>query len=73
MAHALREATHDGMRRFHLLRGDEPYKARFADEDDGLETIALSRGVVGRLAVRSAMAALALPPERRRWLKLAAG
>jgi CelD/BcsL family acetyltransferase involved in cellulose biosynthesis len=73
MAHALREATRDGMRRFHLLRGDEPYKARFADVDDGLETVAVCRGVTGRLAVRAAVAALALPPERRRWLAWAAG
>ena len=68
MAHALREAVRDGMGRFHLLRGAESYKARFADDDGGLETVALGRGGVGHLALGGATAALVLPPARREWL-----
>lgn len=65
MAHTVREAAQDGMRDYHLLRGDDPYKARFASEDDGLETVALAHGARGRAAVAAARAAAALPPARR--------
>jgi CelD/BcsL family acetyltransferase involved in cellulose biosynthesis len=50
MAHALREAAADGVGEFQLLRGDDPYKGRFASDDYGLETIALGRGPLGRAA-----------------------
>ena len=33
MAHTVREAARDGMHTYHLLRGDDAYKARFADAD----------------------------------------
>jgi CelD/BcsL family acetyltransferase involved in cellulose biosynthesis len=58
MAHTVRDAAEAGMSEYHLLRGDEPYKARFASEDPGLETIAVGRG---RLARTSLAAAAALP------------
>jgi perosamine synthetase len=41
LCHTMREAMADGMREYRLLRGDEAYKAQFADRDDGLETVAL--------------------------------
>ncbi len=66
MAHALREAAADGVAAFHLLRGDEPYKARFAGADAGLETVAVGRAAPGRAAAGTAALALALPARGRR-------
>jgi CelD/BcsL family acetyltransferase involved in cellulose biosynthesis len=56
LAHTVRAAIEDGTTEYRLLRGDEPYKARFADHDPGLETIALPLTVRGRayLAARAA-------------------
>jgi CelD/BcsL family acetyltransferase involved in cellulose biosynthesis len=52
LAHSIRQAFQDGMQEYRFLRGGEEYKYRFADSDPGLETIALTRGRLGRLAVR---------------------
>ena len=41
ISHAVREALGDGMREYHLLRGGEQYKARFANTDRNLETSAV--------------------------------
>ena len=51
MAHTIREAMNDGMNEYRFLRGDEAYKARFADDDPGLETIALGLSARGRAAL----------------------
>jgi CelD/BcsL family acetyltransferase involved in cellulose biosynthesis len=48
LAHTVRAAIEDGIAEYRLLRGDEPYKARFADHDPGLETIALPLTIRGR-------------------------
>jgi CelD/BcsL family acetyltransferase involved in cellulose biosynthesis len=61
------------MREYKFLSGGEAYKGRFANEDPGLETIALARGVRGRASLLGTRTALALPPERRRWLGKLAG
>lgn len=53
LSHTVREATNDGMREYRLLRGDEAYKARFADDDPGLETIGLGLSARGRTALLS--------------------
>lgn len=60
VAHALREALGDGVVEYRLLRGEEPYKRRFADHDPGLETF-----VVGRTAVARTTAAVAVPLAER--------
>jgi CelD/BcsL family acetyltransferase involved in cellulose biosynthesis len=73
MAHTIREAADAGLARYHLLRGDEPYKARFASADPGLATAALVRGARGRAALAAARAARALPPRGRRLLVRLAG
>jgi CelD/BcsL family acetyltransferase involved in cellulose biosynthesis len=59
LAHTVRAAIEDGIAEDRLLRGDEPYKARFADHDPGLETIALPLTMRGRayLAARAARSA----------------
>lgn len=61
LAHSIREAVTDGMREYRFLRGGEAFKYRFADADPGLETVALSRGVAGKLAGIAAAAGLRSP------------
>jgi CelD/BcsL family acetyltransferase involved in cellulose biosynthesis len=69
MTHTVREAAHDGIRTFHLLRGDDPYKARFAGADPGLETLAIGRGARGRAAAAAGALALAVPPGPRKLVR----
>jgi CelD/BcsL family acetyltransferase involved in cellulose biosynthesis len=51
LTHTMREAFDDGVAEYRLLRGGEYYKNRFATHDDGVETVARSRGVRGRAAM----------------------
>jgi CelD/BcsL family acetyltransferase involved in cellulose biosynthesis len=57
LCHTIAAAFDDGMLEYRLLRGGEGYKDRFASDDPGLETAALTRGVVGRGALLAAKAA----------------
>jgi len=66
LVHSMREAAADGAREYRFLRGDEPFKFRFASHDHGLETFVLPRGLAGRASLR---VALALP---RRLLRVVA-
>jgi CelD/BcsL family acetyltransferase involved in cellulose biosynthesis len=61
LAHTIRAAFEDGVREYRFLRGDEPYKRRFAERDAGVETIAVARGLRGR----ALLAALALGAKLR--------
>lgn len=54
LAHSIRAAFQDGIEEYRFLRGHEAYKYRFAAEDPGLETIALTRGPVAHLALSAA-------------------
>ncbi len=65
LGHSIREALEDGMTEYRFLRGDEAYKSRFADEDRRLETIALSRTLVGRAAIAAEAATRRRPGMRR--------
>jgi CelD/BcsL family acetyltransferase involved in cellulose biosynthesis len=69
LAHSIRCALEDGVREYRFLRGDEPYKYRFAEHDPGLETFAMARGPRGAVAA-AAGAALGgqLKPLASRWL-----
>jgi CelD/BcsL family acetyltransferase involved in cellulose biosynthesis len=51
LAHTIREALDDGVREYRFLRGGEELKYRFADRDDGLDTIGVSSTLAGRLAL----------------------
>jgi hypothetical protein len=51
LAHSIRSALADGMREYRFLRGNEPFKYRFASHDPGLETIGIARGPVGDAAL----------------------
>jgi CelD/BcsL family acetyltransferase involved in cellulose biosynthesis len=55
LAHTVRQALDDGVAEYRLLRGDEPYKRRFADNDPGLETV-IRTGSRGRGATAIATA-----------------
>jgi CelD/BcsL family acetyltransferase involved in cellulose biosynthesis len=54
LAHSIREAFEDGMAEYRFLHGRDAYKYRFADEDAGVETIALTRGMVARAMLSAA-------------------
>jgi CelD/BcsL family acetyltransferase involved in cellulose biosynthesis len=54
LAHTVRAALEDGAREYRFLRGDEPYKHRFANADPGLETIGIAGSVAGRVALAAA-------------------
>lgn len=42
LAHTIRAALDDGVDEYRLLRGDEPYKLRFANDDAPVETVVLA-------------------------------
>lgn len=56
LAHAIRAALEDGMTEYRLLRGDEAYKTRFADDAADVCTVAVPLTARGRVAVRVAAA-----------------
>jgi glycosyltransferase involved in cell wall biosynthesis len=62
MVHTIREALDDGMPVYHLLRGGEDYKARFAGGDHGVDTFVLAGSGRGRAARAAAARAGSLPP-----------
>lgn len=55
--HTMKRAVAEGASEYRFLRGGEEYKYRFADEDPGVETVAVPNGLSGR-AVVDATAAL---------------
>jgi len=62
--HTIRQALEEGMREYRLLRGDEKYKYRFANEDRRLDTLGLGHGI--------GVAALAAGIAATRWRPLKA-
>lgn len=66
MAHTIRSALEDGLRVYHLLRGDESYKSRFANADEGLQTVAVARTALGFGALAGIGVARRLPPGLKR-------
>lgn len=57
LAHSIREAAEDGMTEYRLLRGDERFKQRLADDDPNVATFVLPRGIRGTAARTAAAAA----------------
>lgn len=72
LAHSVRTAIDEGVSEYRFLRGDEPYKLRFADRDPGLETFVTSRGAALGEAV-SLAAPIVERPAARRWVARLAG
>jgi len=56
LAHTVRCAFEDGMEEYRLLRGDEGYKGRWAQEDRPVEIVAAASGRLGSAAVSGAAA-----------------
>lgn len=62
--HTIRAALESGATEYRFLRGDEPYKMRFATHDHGIMSIGIGRGPAGRSIVTVADR-LARSPVRR--------
>ncbi len=56
LAHTIREALDDGVGEYRLLRGAEPYKLRFANDDIPLETVTLASADVAGLETERVIA-----------------
>lgn len=67
LAHTVREACADGVEAYRFLDGAEAYKRRFATKDPGAESLALGRGLAGRLGVLAGATAARIPAVRRRF------
>jgi CelD/BcsL family acetyltransferase involved in cellulose biosynthesis len=62
----IKGAFDDGLDRYGFLRGDEPYKNRFATMNQNLETWAYGRRPLGRGVVRAGALSLQIAPMRNR-------
>jgi CelD/BcsL family acetyltransferase involved in cellulose biosynthesis len=67
LCHTIRAALEDGAEAYWFLRGDEPFKRRFAEADPGLETLAIARSRRGRAAVATLAYVDRLPAAPRHW------
>jgi len=67
LAHAIQTSMMEGVGAFRFLRGDEPYKRRFANGDDGLATVAVPTSPVGGLLTGGLLAGRSLPNDLRLW------
>ena len=68
LAHTIRESMAEGATEYRFGRGAERFKYRFTDDDPGLETVALTRGLPGKLAlagVRAVRSIRRVSPARR--------
>jgi CelD/BcsL family acetyltransferase involved in cellulose biosynthesis len=58
-AHSIRAAQADGLREYRFLRGGEQYKFRFANEDPGVQTMAVAHAPARTLKLEAAAYTLA--------------
>ena len=65
-AHSIRASCEDGVSSFHLLAGNDEYKARFAEEDRGVETRLIGPPLLSGPAALGYYAAEAVPESLRR-------
>lgn len=65
MAHTLRDAVEAGIRRFRFLLGGEEYKKRFTTTEAEVETLAITRGARGAVAIAAVRGLRRLPPGAR--------
>lgn len=73
LCHTIRAALEDGAEAYWFLRGGEAYKSRFAEEDPGVQTVALARSLRGRAAIVGAGRFDLLPAVGRRWARARLG
>ena len=62
LCHTVRAAMHDGMTEYRFLRGGEAFKERFGPRDDGLVTMGVAHGRLGRTGLLAARKVLCAPP-----------
>ncbi len=65
LCHTIRCAFDDGMRAYRFGLGDEPYKSRFAESDPGLDTVAMTAGLRGRMALAAIRSGSRMPARAR--------
>jgi CelD/BcsL family acetyltransferase involved in cellulose biosynthesis len=73
LCHTVEAAIDDGVDEYRFLRGDEAFKARFATEDQGIDTFVVARGVVGRMGATGLALGRALPPRARAGIRRVVG
>jgi CelD/BcsL family acetyltransferase involved in cellulose biosynthesis len=69
LAHTIQAAIAEGATEYRFGRGDEEFKFRFTADDPGLETVALSNGVAGGVALAGGAVARAASRLRRAWFR----
>jgi CelD/BcsL family acetyltransferase involved in cellulose biosynthesis len=65
LTHTIRTALDDGIHDFAFLRGSDPYKYRFATDDDGLDSVCLTRGFAASGALAFIQALRSSPAARK--------
>lgn len=60
MAHTVRAAIAEGATQYRFGRGDEAFKFRFTDEDPGLRTVVVARGITFRALALGGASAVAV-------------
>jgi CelD/BcsL family acetyltransferase involved in cellulose biosynthesis len=64
LANAIRRGSDDGVTEFAFLRGNEPYKYRFASDDLGLDSVSVVRGPVAGAGLAVIQAVRSSPTAR---------
>lgn len=65
LTNAIRRGSDDGVTEFAFLRGNEPYKYRFATDDLGLESIGVARGAAAGAGLAVIQAVRSSPRARK--------
>jgi CelD/BcsL family acetyltransferase involved in cellulose biosynthesis len=65
LVHTIRSSFDDGVREFALLRGHDPYKYRFANDDRGLDSVCVTRGPAAAAALAFIQALRSSPAARK--------
>jgi CelD/BcsL family acetyltransferase involved in cellulose biosynthesis len=65
LTHAIRNSFDDGVHEFAFLRGHEPYKYRFANDDRGLDSVCVTRGFAAAAALTFIQALRSSPAARK--------
>jgi len=65
LTHTVRSALDDGVHEFAFLRGNDPYKYRFANDDRGLDSVCVIRGPAAAAALAFIQALRSSPAARK--------
>jgi CelD/BcsL family acetyltransferase involved in cellulose biosynthesis len=64
LVHTIRNGFDDGIHEFAFLRGQEPYKYRFATDDSGLDSVCVTQGPAGAAALALIQAVRSSPARK---------